>query len=110
MKKYILQVLISVIFLSASTLATAFTMANEPSSYMIAGSKMDIKLKNDTDDELSVINDGSGGTYRLSKNVVTTIKMEEGDKLYTYVKGKKEKLLLTTSSEMNGKIQLISKL
>lgn len=110
MKKYILPVLISVSFLTVSTLTTAFTMANEHSSLMVAGAKVDIKVKNDTDDELNVINDGSGGTYRLSKNVVTTIKMEVGDKLFTYEKGKKARLLLTASADMDGKVQLISKL
>jgi hypothetical protein len=109
MKKYALQVLIAVTFLSASSLITAFAMANEP-SFIVAGTKMDIKIKNDTDDEVSVINAGSGGTYRLSKNVVTTIKMEDGDKLHLYVKGKKDRLLLTASSEIEGKIQLLSKL
>lgn len=72
--------------------------------------KLDIKIKNDVDDEVSVINDGSGGSYRLQKNVTTTIKMEPGDKLYLYEKGKKGRLLLTAAEHMNGKVQLISTL
>ncbi|HUM53252.1 MAG TPA: hypothetical protein PK431_15615 [Chitinophagales bacterium] len=73
-------------------------------------SSLSIKLKNDTDDEMTVINAGSGGTYRLSKNTVVTIKMDEGDKLFVYEKGKKGALLLVASSEMDGKVQLVSKL
>ncbi|MFC4262782.1 hypothetical protein ACFOWM_07840 [Ferruginibacter yonginensis] len=72
--------------------------------------KIDIKIKNDSGDEVTVLNAGSGGTYRLSKNVTTTIKMDEGDKLYMYEGGKKGKLLLTASADMNGKVQLFSKL
>lgn len=72
--------------------------------------KLDIKIKNDSNDELSVINDGSGGSYRLQKNVTTTIKMEAGDKLYVYEKGKKGKLLLIASASLDGKVQLLSKL
>jgi hypothetical protein len=72
--------------------------------------KLSIKIKNDTDEPQEVINAGSGGTYRLAKNVTTTIKMDEGDKLYTYVKGKKETLLLTATADMDGQLQLFSKL
>lgn len=73
-------------------------------------SKISIKIKNDGDDEITVINAGSGGTYRLSKNTVVTIKMDEGDKLFVYEKGKKGALLLEASSDMDGKVQLLSKL
>jgi hypothetical protein len=75
-----------------------------------ASEKYDIKIKNDSGDEVTVYNAGSGGTYRLQKNVVTTIKMEDGDKLYIYEGGKKGRLLLTASSDLNGKLQLFSKL
>ena len=88
---------------SSTTYATSFEMYS-------TAEKLDIKIKNDTDDEVSVINVGSGGSYRLQKNVATTIKMEEGDELYIYEKGKKGKLLLTASKSMNGKLQLLSKL
>lgn len=73
-------------------------------------SKIDIKIKNDTDEVVKVYNAGSGGTYSLTKGATTTIKMEEGDKLYISEKGKKGKLLLEASSNMNGKVQLLSKL
>lgn len=72
--------------------------------------KFDIKIKNDTDDEVKVINAGSGGSYSLTKNATTTIKMEEGDKLHYYEKGKKGNLILTATKEMHGKVQLLSKL
>ena len=78
-------------------------------SEAVAG-KLDIKIKNDSDDEVTVINDGIGGTYRLQKNVTTTIKMDVGDKLYLYEKGKKGALLLIANETINGKVQLLSKL
>lgn len=84
--------------------------AAEHANAIHVSAKLDIKIKNDLGDEITVINDGSGGTYSLSKNVVTTIKMEEGDKLYTYVKGKRDQLILTASSSMDSKVQLLSKL
>ncbi len=77
---------------------------------MCYGEKLDIKIKNDSGDEVTVYNAGSGGSYRLTKNATTTVKMEAGDKLYTYEGGKKGKLLLTASADMNGKVQLFSKL
>jgi hypothetical protein len=77
---------------------------------MAIATKYDIKIKNDSGDEVNVYNEGSGGTYRLTKNATTTIKMEEGDKLYTYEKGKKGRLLLTATADLDGKLQLFSKL
>ena len=52
--------------------------------------KFDIKIKNDTDSDVKVINAGSGGSYSLTKGATTTIKMEDGDKLHFYEKGKKD--------------------
>ena len=72
--------------------------------------KLVIKIKNDSGNEVTVYNAGSGGSYRLTKNATTTIKMEVGDKLYYYEGGKKGKLLLTADASMNGKVQLYSKL
>ena len=72
--------------------------------------KFDIKIKNDTDNEVKVINAGSGGSYSLTKNATTTLKMKEGDKLHYYEKGKKGNLILTATAEMDGKVQLLSKL
>lgn len=105
---------------SILTVMIALTMLLTNSTFSFASSKVktsvysstsiSIKLKNDTDDEMTVINAGSGGTYRLSKNTVVTIKMDEGDKLFVYEKGKKGALLLVASSEMDGKVQLVSKL
>ncbi len=74
------------------------------------GAKIKIKIKNDTDDSFTVYNAGSGGSYSLYKNVTTTISMDEGDKLYAYQGGKKGALLLTASADMDGKVQMLSKL
>ena len=76
----------------------------------VVSDKFDIKIKNDTNTEVKVINAGSGGSYSLTKGATTTIKMEEGDKLYYYEKGKKGALILTATKEMDGKVQLLSKL
>ena len=74
------------------------------------GTKLNIKIKNDSGDDVTVYNAGSGGSYRLTKNATTTIKMEAGDKLYMYESGKKGRLLLTANNDMDGKLQLFSKL
>ena len=74
------------------------------------GEKIKIKIKNDTDDAFLVYNAGSGGSYSLYKGVTTTISMDEGDKLYAYQGRKKGALLLTASADMDGKVQLLSKL
>ena len=76
----------------------------------LVSEKFDIKIKNDTDNEVKVINAGSGGSYSLTKGATTTIKMEEGDKLHYYEKGKKGALILTASKDMHGKVQLLSKI
>ncbi len=75
-----------------------------------ASEKLDIKIKNDTGDDVKVINAGSGGSYSLTKGATTTIKMEEGDKLHYYDKGKKGGLILVASKDMHGKVQLLSKI
>jgi maltose-binding protein MalE len=90
--------------------ATVHATVPQPNSSIAIAAKIDIKIKNDTNDEVTVYNAGSGGTYRLQKNVVTTIKMEEGDKLYIYEKGKKGRQLLVASADLKGKVQLFSKL
>lgn len=106
MKKTIL-----LLFLALGLMSMNTTSFHKPSNKtVLVAEKLDIKIKNDTDDEVSVINAGSGGSYRLTKNATTTIKMEEGDKLHYYEKGKKGALILTASKEMNGKVQLLSKL
>lgn len=72
--------------------------------------KLDIKIKNDTSEAVKVYNAGSGGSYSLTKGATTTIKMEEGDQLFYYTNGKKGASILTASKEMDGKVQLLSKL
>ncbi|MCC6516522.1 MAG: hypothetical protein IT275_09215 [Chitinophagales bacterium] len=108
MKKSILCIAIA----SSIALGNAGTSfaSNKTTITKATSASISVKLKNDGDDEISVINAGSGGTYRLQKNIVTTIKMDEGDKLYIYEKGKKGALLLVASPEMDGKVQLLSKL
>ena len=72
--------------------------------------KFDIKIKNDTDSDVKVINAGSGGSYSLTKGATTTIKMEEGGKLHFYEKGKKGALILSATKDMHNKVHLLSKL
>ena len=72
--------------------------------------KLNIKIKNDSENDVTVYNDGNSTSYRLMKNTTTSIKMKVGDKLYYYEGGKKSRLLLTASLEMEGKLQLYSKL
>ena len=106
MKKFIL-VITTVLLVTMVHAAIPFTVCN-PTPY--TNTKFDIKIKNDSGNEVRVINAKSGGTYYLQKNVITTIKMGDGDKLYTYEGGKKGVLLLTASAELDGKVQLYSKL
>lgn len=103
-------VTITALALHVATMAFASNPVNSNAFSILATEKYDIKIKNDSGDEVTVYNAGSGGSYRLTKNATTTIKMEEGDKLYIYEGGKKGRLLLTASAEMNGKVQLFSKL
>jgi hypothetical protein len=108
MKKILTLTLLAIsLFMSNATLAHPNPIFKTTKK---SKAKIEIKIKNDLEDEISVINAGSGGSYRLSKNVVTTIKMEAGDKLYFYTNGKKGKLILTAATDMNGKVQLLSKL
>lgn len=106
MKKIVLCTVLAICLHTAAT-------ANNGSNIVTAlhtAAKIDIKIKNDSGDEVTVYNAGSAGTYRLQKNIITTIKMEAGDKLYRYEKGKKGALLLTAAADMDGKVQLLSKL
>ena len=105
----------TIIFLSLLSFASLSLSANygvkEPQIKNISvGEKIKIKIKNDTDDAFTVYNANSGGSYSLYKNVVTTISMDEGDKLYAYQGRKKGALLLTAAADMDGKVQLLSKL
>lgn len=106
MKKAILILFLAFSLMSMNTNSNHLSLNKE----IIITEKFDIKIKNDTDNEVKVINAGSGGSYSLTKNATTTIKMEEGDKLHYYEKGKKGNLILTATKEMDGKVQLLSKL
>lgn len=108
MKRVLTTLALAFSLVSLSNAATSIAPAfNFSVKY---GEKFDIKIKNDSGDEVTVYNAGSGGTYRLTKNATTTIKMEAGDKLYYYEGGKKGRLLLTADAGMHGKVQLYSKL
>ena len=110
MKKVLFTCLMASVYLTANANVNTNTNTNTIAKEIIAQAKIDIKIKNDTSEAVQVYNAGSGGTYSLTKGATTTIKMEEGDKLYISEKGKKGKLLLEASSDMNGKVQLLSKL
>lgn len=99
-------------FLSFGLFSMSFSTKSENIEIVkfVKAEKLDIKIKNDTSDAVKVINAGSGGSYSLTKGATTTIKMEEGDKLFYYNQGKKGDLILTASKEMDGKVQLLSKL
>ena len=106
MKKTILLLVLAFGLMSMNTISSIKKLAKS----VVVAEKFDIKIKNDLADEVSVINAGSGGSYRLTKNATTTIKMEEGDKLHYYEKGKKGALILTATAAMHGKVQLLSKI
>mgnify|MGYP003606486839 CR=1 FL=1 len=106
MKKTVILLFLALVLMSMNTNSNPINLNKE----ITITEKLDIKIKNDLSDEVSVINAGSGGSYRLTKNAITTIKMEEGDKLHYYEKGKKGNLILTATKEMHGKVQLLSKL
>jgi hypothetical protein len=97
-----------------SLLSTSLSANNEIKTTfvknVVVGAKLKIKIKNDTDDAFTVYNANSGGSYRFQKGTTTTIAMDEGDKLYGYEGGKKGALLLTASADMDGKVQMLSKL
>jgi hypothetical protein len=105
MRKIVFIILMSFSLMSFYTYSTSTINKIE-----VVSEKFDIKIKNDTDNEVKVINAGSGGSYSLTKGATTTIKMEEGEKLHFYEKGKKGALLLTASKDLHGKVQLLSKL
>lgn len=106
MKKTILLLVLAFGLMSMNTISSIKKLSKS----VVVAEKFDIKIKNDLADEVSVINARSGGSYRLTKNATTTIKMEEGDKLHYYEKGKKGALILTASATMHGKVQLLSKI
>ncbi len=104
------------VFCSIALLLMGFTVSNATPNPVAPlaiearyAAKLTIKMKNDSGDEVNVITSG-GGTYRLQKNIVTAIKMDEGDKLFLKDGGGKGRLLLTAAADMDGKVQLLSKL
>ena len=107
MKKVIAAVFISLVLASMSF---STTQNSTEIIYVKKSDKLDIKIKNDTSEAVKVINTGSGGSYSLTKGATTTLKMEEGDKLHYYDNGRKGALIFTASKEMDGKVQLLSKL
>jgi hypothetical protein len=108
MKKVIIIAVLSFGLLSMNIVSIKQTNKNVKEESI--AEKFDIKIKNDTESDVKVINAGSGGSYSLTKGATTTIKMEEGDKLHFYEKGKKGALLLTASKDIHNKVQLLSKL
>lgn len=105
MKKIIFALTLAACSLNAMALMSPVNR----SEINLSGS-LSIKIKNDLNDEVRVYNAGSGGSYSLTKGATTTIKMDVGDKLYYYNNGKKGDLILVASVEMDGKVQLLSKL
>ena len=108
MKKVIVIAVLSFGLLSMNIVSIKQTNKNVKEESI--AEKFDIKIKNDTDNEVKVINAGSGGSYSLTKGATTTIKMEEGEKLYYYENGKKGALILTASKDIHNKVQQLSKL
>jgi hypothetical protein len=70
---------------------------------------IEIKIKNDTDDEVRVVT-GRGSHYSLTKGATTTLKLEEGDWLYTEKGGLKDQKIIQGSSENEGQTFMLSKL
>ncbi len=83
---------------------------DKPTQRSGKATNINVKIKNDTDEPFTVYNQNSGGSYRLTKGAITTIKMDEGDKLFYYEGGKKGHLILTASPDMEGKVQNYSKI
>jgi hypothetical protein len=70
---------------------------------------IEIKIKNDTDDEVRVVT-GRGSHYSLTKGATTTIKLEDGDWLYTEKGGLKDQKLIQATSDNEGQTFMLSKL
>jgi hypothetical protein len=107
-----LTIALGLIVLAAFSV-NAHKTTNNPTTTMTkvsVGSPLKIKIKNDTDNTFTVYNAGSGGSYGLTKNAITTISMDPGDELYAYEGNRKGKLLLTASADLEGKVHMLSKL
>jgi hypothetical protein len=108
--KKILSLLILLACVSMNSEATKTKKSNNIIKAHAVGGNIKIKIKNDTDDIVTVYSGSGNSSYRLLKNIVTTIVMEEGAKLFDYNGGKKGRVLLEVSADMDGKLQLYSKL
>jgi hypothetical protein len=96
--------------MSMSSVATETKKSIKNTATHPIGGNVKIKIKNDTDDIVTVYSGSGNSSYRLQKNIVTTIVMEEGAKLFDYNGGKKGRVLLEVTADMDGKLQLYSKL
>ena len=108
--KKILSLILLLAFVSMASIAHKNTKDTHSLRKAVSGGSIKIKIKNDSGDEVTVYNGGGNSSYRLQKNVITTIVMDEGDKLFDYTGGKKGRVLLVVTADMDGKVQLFSKL
>ena len=88
--KKTLSFLILMAFVAITSVANKGKIFTTISKIHVVGGNIKIKIKNDTDDEVTVYNGGGNSSYRLQKNIVTTIVMDAGDKLFDYTGVKKE--------------------
>ena len=108
--KKTLSLLLLMAFVAMTSVANKGKNFNTISKIHVVGGSIKIKIKNDTNDEVTVYNGGGNSSYRLQKNIVTTITMDAGDKLFDYNGGKKGRVLLEVTADMDGKVQMYSKL
>jgi uncharacterized membrane-anchored protein YitT (DUF2179 family) len=108
--KKVLSLLMLLVLISMTSIAHKNAKSVSIVKATVVGGSIKIKIKNDTNDEVTVYNGGGNSSYRLQKNIVTTIAMDAGDKLFDYAGGKKGRVLLVVSADMDGKVQLYSKL
>jgi hypothetical protein len=108
--KKVLSLLMLLALVSMTSIAHKNTKIVSVINATAVGGSIKIKIKNDTNDEVTVYNGGGNSSYRLQKNIITTIAMDEGDKLFDYAGGRKGRVLLVVSADMDGKVQLFSKL
>ena len=108
--KKTLSLLLLMAFVAMTSVANKGKNFTIISKIHTVGGSVKIKIKNDTDDEVTVYNGGGNSSYRLQKNIITTISMDAGDKLFDYNGGKKGRVLLEVTADMDGKVQMYSKL
>lgn len=108
--KRVFSIMMLLALVSMTSIAYKTNGTTSIAKVVAVGGSIKIKIKNDTSDEVTVYNGGGNSSYRLQKNIVTTISMDAGDKLFDYAGGKKGRVLLVVSADMDGKVQLYSKL